>query len=44
MPETCPDCGTEDMDTEEDNDALKHDEEFDYFCPFCGGLFKEEDL
>lgn len=39
----CPECGSP-LDTEEDNDALANDEQFDYFCPRCGGLYAEHDL
>jgi len=43
MPE-CPTCGHPELDTEENNDALADDEEFDYFCVTCGELFTEADL
>jgi len=39
----CPNCGFV-LDTEEDNDALAADEQFDYFCAACGELYVEADL
>lgn len=43
MPE-CPTCGYHELDTEENNDALADDEENDYFCVNCGGLFTEGEV
>lgn len=43
MPE-CPDCGHPELDTEENNDALADDPQFDYFCVVCGELFREEEV
>lgn len=44
MAPECPQCDHPELDTEEDNDALADDDQFDYFCVTCGGLFTEEDL
>lgn len=43
MPQ-CPNCGYDELDTEQTNDALAHDENFDYFCVNCGELFAEDDV
>lgn len=40
----CPECGHDPLDTEQNNDALANDEQFDYFCPRCGGLFAEGEV
>lgn len=43
MPE-CPDCGHTDLDTEDNNAALRDDPDHDHFCVVCGGLFTEEEI
>lgn len=40
----CPDCGSEEMDTEEDIAELAEDDEYSYFCVYCGGLFTEDEV
>lgn len=39
----CPQCG-HDLDTERNNAALADDNEFAYFCPNCGELYREKDV
>lgn len=35
----CPDCGSIGV-----NDVSENDDEYDYFCVICGGLFTEEEM
>jgi len=38
----CPECGHAPLDTEDENQALADDEQFEFFCNVCGELFEGE--